>query len=247
MHGQWTISRFVLGNIVYGPLSAVWDEEKGLYLMTGKWRDYVREPLPDLRKFWGENKAIWPCGAACSTFAGIFAAVYTDAGAHYKSSWGTSMVTAIKKDAWLQKHVTFTAKGDRAWYRTYEWDKLPKQLPESISFAVYKSHIVLAVDADALELVHPKYGDRIHGIWVLGADGWFVDKPESSVPKHDNGDPDDKDDKVRLYNCQPLTFEPAADRAKRQKDRPDEKRKFALVGLKCADPIPVSPRLIISP
>jgi hypothetical protein len=88
------------------------------------------------------------------------------------------------------------------------------------------------VDADAVPVTHE--GARLVGRWVVGADGGFSDDTGTNGVI------------MRRYSCQPLTCEPVAERAHRQRNRPDRTRTFALVGLAAPDPLPATPpRLVV--
>jgi hypothetical protein len=225
---SWHVQRILYemwsAEIVYGPLRSGWSAFDGEIIAAGNWRLGIREPLPALKDEWGTDPEQWPTAAACSTMAALFVGAYIDAGDTYDPKWGRSISKALKND-W--KPLAVDAHKRR--WRVWEWDRLPAFLPASVSVALYRGHVVVVLDCDALELCHPGTGDSLRGAWVLASDGWFRDR-----------------DGVRYYNAQPMRFEPATERAQREGGRSIKARRFALVGIKAPSVIPHKPRLAVA-
>ncbi len=217
-----TLTQALAAGFVYGPASATWRD--GALVVGANWSSR-RRPAREVERRLGSNPSAWPSpAAACSPFVGhVLRVLYGLSG-----GWdgiGKSITKAIARPG-LSEHVRDAhPKGWRAW----DFDDLPLLLPAPLCLVLYRSHVVLLADCDRLPV--RRDGQRLAGLWVIGADGGFADKGERGLV-------------VRRYSCQPLTCEPASARAKRQRNRPDKTRRFRLVGLAAPPTLPAgAPRL----
>jgi len=214
-HFQSILDAVIRSGMVYGPLRSAFDRDRGCLVAAGNWRPGVREPYPERIAEWGEDPSAWPPAAACSTLAGLVVGAYLDAGAHYDPRWGRSMARALREDPFLAPHALWSARGAR----DFTWSAIASGVPIAtpLTVVLYRSHVSLVLDADALELRHPRTGEKLSGRWVLSADGGFRDTVRYRLGRRLVR---------RLYCGRPITFESADVRAKR------DTRRVALVGIR---------------
>lgn len=227
-HVQRILYEILTSGCVYGPLRARWDAASNAIVACSNWRAGKREPDKAALRQYGKAPVAWPAlAAACSPLVALVLGAYLDAGPAFSPSWGRSIGAALRTPYLAGRAVDADPKRRRLW----AWGELPATMPAALSVALYRGHVVLALDCDALELYDPRDdGPRLRGVHVLAADGSFSDGAGG----------------VRRYNCLPLRFEPAAVRGEREHDRPNARRRFALVGIRPPCPAPHEPRLVIA-
>jgi hypothetical protein len=210
----------------YGPAAVRW--RSGALVVGANWSER-RRPDKAIERKLGSEPSAWPSpAAACSPFVGIVLRLAYDLRGSEWGDVGKSIGKALKRRGLVEHAVDAHPKRHRAW----DWDNLPLVLPAPLCVVLYRSHVVLLADCDRLPVT--RGGERLRGLWVIGADGSFAD------------DKGERGWATRRYSCQPLTVEPVAERAKRQRNRPDKTRRFALVGLAAPDPLPAqAPRLLV--
>jgi len=212
----------LVGHCCYGPLQSDWDEDRGQIVAGNRWAWRSCAPaVPDAPRR-------YPIAATCSPLVGLALGLYLGAGALYDPAWGRSIALAIRGDAHTPPSrvlgpaaVLWRRPQARTWWRSWIWDHLPAGgLPTPVCVALYRGHVVLAVDCDVLERRDPRDRSRCRGVWVLAADGSYSDQPDGQ----------------RVYSCTPLRWEPALIRHLRERDRPAARRKFALIGIRTPRP-----------
>jgi hypothetical protein len=214
-HLQRILDAVIGSGMVYGPLRSGWNGDRRCLVAVGNWKPGVREPYPERAAEWGNDPSAWPPAAACSTLAGLVVGAYLDMGPHYDPRWGRSMARALRDDPFLAPHALWNARGAR----DFSWGSIADGLHIStpLTVVLYRSHVSLVLDADAVALRHPRTGETLSGRWVLSADGGFRDTVRYRLGRRLVR---------RLYCGRPITFEPADVRAKR------DTRRVALVGIR---------------
>jgi hypothetical protein len=211
------ILNFTVGNFCYGPLkSKVVDSEK--IMVCSNWKQGKREPVPGKE----DRASSFPFAATCSPFVGLILGLYLKA-SKYKSIWGRSITTALKENSFLKKNSAFRYKS-----RKVSFDKLPK-IDSVLTVALYRSHVVLIINADKVNIYHPKTKKKCTGLWVLAADGSRTIDDEGTASKRDD---------IWYFNTKGLVFEPASVRGERQKGYRDKYKKINLVRIKEPTDIP---------
>ena len=214
-HLQSILDAVLLSGMVYGPLRSGYDRDRRCIVARANWKPGVREPYPEIRKQWGDDPAKWPPAAACSTLAALVVGAYLDAGPYYDPKWGRSMTRALREHFFLAPDALWSARGKR----DFSWSSVASgcYLATPLTVALYRSHVSLVIDADAVELHHPRTGEKLTGRWVLSADGGFRDTTRTRLGRQFVR---------RLYCGRPITFEPATARADR------DTRRIKLVGIR---------------
>lgn len=220
------LSQVIGAGFRYGPAAAHW--RSGALVVGANW-SARRRPTRGIEGKLGSEPGSWPVpAAACSPLVGIVLRLCYDLRGPEWGDVGKSIGRALARPGLRE----YAADAHPKRYRAWDWDNLPLVLPAPLCVVLYRSHVVLLADCDRLPVT--RGGERLRGLWVIGADGSFAD------------DKGERGWATRRYSCQPLTVEPVAERAKRQRNRPDKTRRFALVGLAAPDPLPAqAPRLLV--
>lgn len=210
---QSILDEVLLSGMVYGPLRSKYDASRHCLVAQANWKEGVREPYSELLAKWGSVER-WPPAAACSTLVGLALGSYLNARHAYKPAWGRSITSALKSDPFLAPMTMWHARGRRQFY----WDDVATKtsIAHVLTVALYRGHVSLVIDADAVDIRDPRSDMPVSGCWVLSADGGFRDTVRTRLGR-----------KLirRLYCGRPVVFESAAERAKR------DRRPFALVGI----------------
>ena len=221
----------VIGNDwVYGPLSSRWDPERGAIACRANW---ARNRRP--------KHGNPPNAAACSTLVWAVLSSLRGAGEAYDSRGGRSVAKRLRgrEAEWLPEWASEGGKRNSVWCRRWDWgDMVPRVRSEGepettrchltfpVNVVFYRGHVVLALDCDAISLTDPRTGKRCDGVWCLASDGSFWDRFLGGRL-------------TRTYSCRPMRFEPAHVRAKREANRPDRRRKVAVVPINLEGCVPV--------